>query len=190
MSQNDNISTSVYYDPLLIKERFVGSMRQTINNLGPNDAVHVRAKLIEILGQWNPAVLASPDQLSQAATDIFSDEVLRDWIFATKFVFFMNIAAGGGQAVIRTIINDLALAISEDMDAVDMLTPEEEQASNAVVAMPTQLLEDLPRASQARAVLARNTWIVVLLCLFSFVDLDHEVLYPSVAATGPKKTMT
>lgn len=176
MSQTDNSSTGAYYDPLLIKERFVGAMRQTLNNLGQNEAVHVRAKLIEILGQWNPAFVASPDMLAQASETIFTDETLRDWIFNTKFVFFMNIASGGGHAVVRTLINDLALASSEDMGAFDMLNKDEQAVSGAVVAMPAQLIEDLPNASQTRTVLASNTWMIVLLMLFSFVDLDHEVL--------------
>jgi hypothetical protein len=188
MNQNDNLSpTSAYYDPVVIRERFVGAMRQTLTNLSADDAAHVRRKLIEILGEWNPSVLASPDMLAQASDFIFTDEPLRDWIFTTKFVFFMNIAAGGGHAVIRSILSDLALAASEDMEAILLLNKEEQAASGDAVAMPEQLVQDLPTASQTRTVLASNTWLIVLLMLFSFVDLEHEVLKTPVPP-GPTKS--
>jgi hypothetical protein len=176
MSQTEPLGNGALYDPLVVKDRFIASMYQTLNNLGPNEAAHVRRKLLDMLGQWNPSLVASPEALDQAADFIFTDEILRDWISNTKFVFYMNIAAGGGKLPIRVLLRDIAIAASEDMGAIDMLEGEELAVAETSSAVPEQLLEDLPNASQAMAIFAANTWLVVPMLMFAFIDLDHDVL--------------
>lgn len=174
------------YDPAGIKERFIDAMQQTLNNLSEEHSLVVRSGLLKLLGERSPSLFASPDVLSDLAADIFSNEILRTWIFDTKFVFFMGIFGGEGRAMLLAITQDLALAASEDMDLFEsgFLSPREKEVADTVAAMPKELYEELPNASQIRAVIAANTWLVIVLLLFAFVDLEHQVLKaPALAVT-------
>lgn len=166
------------YDPEGIKASFEAAVRQTLSNVGANEAMHICKKIVEILGGWNPAFIASPEMLAKASETVFTDEKLRDWIFNTKFVFYMKVSAGSGPLALRALLRDMAIAASEDMDTLDMLSDEERAAFDEAVVTPKELLEDLPTASQTLTVLAANTWLVVPMLLFAFMGLDHALLQP------------
>jgi hypothetical protein len=172
-----NEPTPVAYDVDLVKGRFIAAMEQTLRNLSSDDAVYVRSKLIVLLGEWNAHLLGTKDMLTELADKfIFNDEILRSWFMNTRFVFFMNISGGQGRSVANAILLDLAIAMSEDMDAGLFVSAEESTAADDSVCMPPNFLEELPNASQARAIIVANTWLVIVMLIFAFIDLDHPVL--------------
>lgn len=160
-----------------IKERFIASMHQTLRNRSKDQAVRVRAALIQIIGQCSPALFASPEMMNTFESLVFTNEDLRSWLFDTKFTFFMNVSGGAGMGMVTSIINDMAIAASEDMQAMSLLETEEElKIARESVIMPSAMFEDLPSSNAVKVVLAANTWMVILMLMFAFIDLEHEVL--------------
>lgn len=181
MTNTADITITQLYNPEAIKHSFVAAAQQTLNNLGQDEAIHVRMKLIELLGQWSPAFIASTESLQEVSDFIFTDETLRDWILNTKFVFYMNVAAGTGNRLIQALVRDIAYAASDDMGALDMLQGDVLAAAESEAsAMPTQVEDDLSTSAECLATFSANTWLVVPMLMFAFLDLDHEILQTEV----------
>lgn len=173
---NSESTTSAVSDAQLVKQVFINAVTQALNNLSEAHAAHVRAKLLEMLGQWNLTVVVSKDYLATISEFIFGDETLRTWLFHTKFVFFMNLGPQASALAVRDLIYGMACAASEDMDAKAFLEGEDLQAAEVSSAIPEAMLQELPTARQIRVMLAANTWMLVILLAFSFLDLEHPVL--------------
>ena len=184
----NDIQVATLYDPLVVKERFIASVKQTLSN--SPEIEHIQAKLLDLLGTRSPALFASQDALVELSQAIFADELFRGWVFDTKFVFFMNIAGGFGMQTLKALIQDLALAASENMgidNEVGFLSDVELQASRSAHAMSQDLIDELPTDSAVKTVLTVNTWMIVIMLVFAFMDLDSDLLKNPAAAVTPNR---
>jgi len=183
----NDVLTATLYDPLVMRERFIVSVKQTLNNAPSTE--HIQAKLLDLLGSRSPALFATEEALKDLSEFVFTDEPFRSWLFDTKFVFFMNIAGGNGMATLKALIKDLALAASENMgidNEVGFLNDDEAKAAPSLLGMDKNLLDELATDSAVKTVLTVNTWMIVVMLLFVFIDLEHEVLKNPAALKEPQ----
>lgn len=173
-------------DRNLVKRNFLEALRASLANL-PADAA-VRIKLIEIVGKWNPAMVFSFDERSEVTHILVNDRAFSTFISGLKYRFFMQFTGEHEPSLkqwLRIFIEDIAMAASVDMElnvedgADQFLSPEEaKEAFNNPenVLMPPQMVEDLPTATEIRITLSANPWLIPIMMLLAFVDLNSEVL--------------
>lgn len=159
-----------------IKSCFIESVGQALSNLSDQDAKIVRSKLITLIGEMNPMYILSKDFIVQVSDKIFEDELFRDWIFSTRFIFFMGMAAHFGQSMVGFVIDSLACSASLDLGAEDCLDNEQKALFDSVVVSPPQIAEELLTYRQAKVMIAANSWLVVIMLSLAYISLDHEVL--------------
>jgi hypothetical protein len=154
---------------------FINAVEQTLSNLSNENAVKIRAKLIEIIGSWSAPYLFSQEHFHEKNDEVFADETFRDWLFNTRFVFMTNASFTFGHAVHATVLDMLARSASLDMGVGDDLRIDEEDLVK-LSAMPEQFPQEILNYNGAKQLLAANNWVVVILLSIAFIPMEHEVL--------------
>jgi hypothetical protein len=154
---------------------FIETVRQTLSNLSDEQAIKVRTKLIEIAGSWTALYLFSQDHFNEKNDEVFADEVFRDWLFNTRYVFFTRVAFAYGQSMVGTVIDLLAQSASLDLGAAEALGLEDQDLVE-LSGMPEQFPQEILTHTDAKKLLASNNWVVVILLSIAFIPMVHEVL--------------
>lgn len=158
-----------------LRSIFQASVKQTLENLSDENAVRVRARLIDVVGGWTAPYLLSGDNFNEKSDEVFADEVFRDWLFNTRFVFFTNAGFAYGQSMVGFVLDMLARNASLDLGIGPEfnLTPEELEELSG---MPDQFPQSILNYDQAKELIAANNWVVPILLSIAFISLDDEVL--------------
>jgi hypothetical protein len=164
------------FDLSRIRQCFIGSVQQTLNNLSHADGIMVRSELIVVVGEQTVPYMFSPDFILDIRDRVFGNEVFRDWLLNVRFVFFMNLAMLYGREMVSFVVDNLARSASLDLGADEFLDEEQLKAVDSINEVPVPVRQELLGYRAAKTALAGNTWMVVIMLTLAFIDLEHEVL--------------
>jgi hypothetical protein len=175
INNTKNIADGEMQDYRVLEEIFVRTVGQTLANLSDANAVKVREKLLEITGGWTASYLFSQDHFGEKNAEVYADEVFRDWLFNTRFVFMTNASFHCGLAVHALVLDMLARSVSLDMGVGEDLKISDHELV-ALSAMPEQFPQEILNYEDAKKLLAANNWVCVVLLVIAFIPMEHEVL--------------
>lgn len=128
-------------------------------------------------------MVLTPDSLPKIAGEVFGNDVLRKFYLGLKFVFFTNMSSGYGKAFVETLIFDLSVSVG-----LDMAMGEEEPlptAINVYDAMPPEISATLVDSETAMKVMVANPWIICIMLMLAFMDLESDILLSTVKPKAP-----
>ena len=154
---------------IVAAEVFQDSLNHVLGNLVGESKTSIKEFIVNYLLFHKPYMLVTPEGLPIAIDLVFGKEEYRDFIFNLHFVFFSRY--GNGINEVNGLIENLARGLSFYNVSPDNY-------------MPKEINTRLSTESNAFSLLAANKWLVSLVLISLFVNVDNTEF---IKATTVKK---
>jgi hypothetical protein len=185
---------AIYDRGMYLRDRFMAAVKTHVEVYSDAKRDLLQSTLMDIIGSWNPAMMCSDASEQQLVDTITKDEnLILDWLMRVKFTFLSITSTINGsidpKSVVKEVIDMVAASVSYDMDFTDAEVTDlvgempmegdtpAELTSLAIISK--QYIEDLPTSSQVRATLLANPWLIIIMLIQAYIDLDNDIFMVS-----------
>ena len=130
-----------------------------------NYPTEVRGKITEflygMLSVEKPYMLVTEEGIVHATDLVFSNEIVRDFIFTLHYVFIARWSPN--QVKLNGLVNNLATGVSLSNPLCDDCT---------AVAMPAEIKQRMANYADSFNIIGSNGWLLILLMLILHINIE------------------
>ena len=160
------------YSSKELGECFIDSFAHVLSNMSDDSRKDIYAFVLELVGGSNLYTRLSPDPFAAMMAQIYESTSIRDFISMLQSVFLGRWLQGRGKELLYSLIDDLSLSMSYDLDAG--LNGADTQRNELVklCAIHEPIRDSLVTATHLTWLIQANPILISIILITQYVNLE------------------
>lgn len=168
----DPVVTRVFYSSDELAEHFINAFAHVLKNTSDQERPIVYKYTLDLVGTLNLYARLSPDSFAAMLSEIYATKEIRDFISTVQSVFIGRWLQGRGKDLLYSLVEDLALSLSYDLDLG--LNDSSTDATELVklCAIPPPVREDLITTTDVMWLIQANPILISVILINQYINLS------------------